>query len=159
MTATKSHAGKGTVIEFIRGNTPKAELLYENIDWPMQRSLQEQLHLNPEIGVINFDNVRIDSSGRAKIIRSGFLESFVTNSEIILGSATSKKPIHTANKFVVLLNTNEGSLSIDLLNRSLPIRLTPTGDLTERIASLQSATPSTISCLTIGTKSKPNCGA
>ena len=133
VTATKSHAGKGTVIEFIRGTTSKAELLYENIDWPMQRSLQQQLHLNPEIGVINIDNVRIDSSGRARVIRSGFLESFVTNSEVMLGSPTSKQPIHTTNRFLVLLNTNEGSLSIDLLNRSLPIRLTPTGDLIERI--------------------------
>jgi hypothetical protein len=134
VTANKSHAGKGTVIEFIRGNTSKAELLYENIDWPMQRSLQDQLHLHPEIGVINIDNVRTDSSGRAKLIRSGFLESFITNAEIVLSSATSKTPLFTPNRFVVLLNTNEGALSIDLLNRSLPIRLTPTGDLTERIA-------------------------
>src|SRR5262249_27504423 len=29
-------------------------------------------------------------------------------------------------------NSNEGSLSIDLLNRSLPIRLAPTGDVTQR---------------------------
>jgi hypothetical protein len=76
--------------------------------------------------------------GRAKIIRTGFLEAFITNAEIVLSSATSRsKPIRTANRFVVLLNTNEGSLSIDLLNRSLPIRLNPTGDLTERIAHVK----------------------
>lgn len=134
VTASKSHAGKGTLIEFIRGKTAKAEISYEDKDWPMQRNLHDQLLQKPEIGVINFDNVRTDSSGRAKSIRTGFLESFITNSEIILSSATSRsKPLRTGNKFVVLLNTNEGSLSIDLLNRSLPIRLNPTGDLPERI--------------------------
>lgn len=135
VTASKSHAGKGTLSEFIRGRTAKAEITYEDKDWPMQRNLHEQLLHKPEIGVINFDNVRTDSSGRARIIRTGFLESFITNAEIVLSSATSRsRPIRTANKFVVLLNTNEGSLSIDLLNRSLPIRLEPQGDLTERIA-------------------------
>lgn len=134
VTASKSHAGKGTLIEFIRGKTAKAEISYEDKDWPMQRNLHEQLLHKPEIGVINFDNVRTDSSGRAKLIRTGFLEAFITNSEIVLSSATARsKPIRGANKFVVLLNTNEGSLSIDLLNRALPIRLNPTGDLTERI--------------------------
>jgi hypothetical protein len=137
VTATKSHAGKGTVIDFIRGNTPKAELLYESIDWPMQRSLHEQLQQYPEIGVINIDNVRIDSSGRGKIIRSGLLESFITSSEIVL-SSTRKKPIRVANGFLILLNTNEGFLCIDLLNRSLPIRLNPTGDLPERIEKAKS---------------------
>ena len=135
VTATKSHGGKGTLIEFIRGKTAKAEISYEDKDWPMQRNLHEQLLQKPEIGVINFDNVRTDSSGRGKIIRTGFVESFLTNSEIVLSSATSRsKPLRTANKFVVLLNTNEGSLSIDLLNRSLPIRLNPTGDLSDRIS-------------------------
>ncbi|MBM3740825.1 MAG: hypothetical protein FJW39_34195 [Acidobacteria bacterium] len=103
----------------------------------MQRNLHEQLLQKPEIGVINFDNVRTDSSGRARIIRTGFLESFITNSEIVLSSATSRPPLRTANKFVVLLNTNEGSLSIDLLNRSLPIRLEAKGDLTERITRVK----------------------
>ena len=137
VTANKSHAGKGTLIEFIRGKTAKAEISYEDKDWPMQRNLHEQLLQKCEIGVINFDNVRTDSSGRAKIIRTGFLESFLTNSEIVLSSATSRMPLRTSNKFVVLLNTNEGSLSIDLLNRSLPIRLEARGDLTERISRVK----------------------
>lgn len=140
VSATKSHAGKGTLIEFVRGKTAKAEIAYEDKDWPMQRNLHEQLLQKPEVGVINFDNVRTDSSGRAKLIRTGFVESFITNSEIVLSSATSRsKPIRTANKFVVLLNTNEGSLSIDLLNRSLPIRLNPTGDLPDRITRAKAA--------------------
>lgn len=135
VSATKSHSGKGTLIEFVKGQCPKAEILYESNDWPMQRQLHEQLLQTPEIGVLSFDNVRTDSAGRTKIIRSGFLESFVTNAEIVLNSATSRnKTLRTANTFVVMLNTNEGSLSPDLLNRSLPIRLKPTGDLQERVA-------------------------
>ncbi|MBB03196.1 MAG: hypothetical protein CMJ47_11155 [Planctomyces sp.] len=135
VSATKSHSGKGTLIEFVKGQCPKAEILYESTDWPMQRQLHEQLLQTPEIGVLSFDNVRTDSSGKAKIIRSAFLEGFVTNAEVVLSSATSRnRPLRTANTFVVMLNTNEGSLSPDLLNRSLPIRLTPTGDLQERVA-------------------------
>jgi hypothetical protein len=138
VAATKSHAGKGTVIDFIRCGTMKAEFTYQDKDWPMQKDLHEQLLQRPEIGVISLDNVRTDSSGRARVIRTGFLESFITNAEIVLSSATSRsKPIRTANRFVVLLNTNEGSLSIDLLNRSLPIRLNPTGDLTDRITKVK----------------------
>lgn len=132
VTATKSHAGKGTVIEFIRGSAAKADLLYENIDWPMEKALQGQLLRHPEVGVVNLDNVRLDSAGgRARVIRSGFLESFVTSGELLLNSP-GLKPVRAANKFVVLLNTNEGALSADLLNRALPIRLAPSGDVTQR---------------------------
>ena len=134
VTASKSHAGKGTVTEFVRCKTAQAEILYEDKDWPMQRHLYEQILQTPEIGVITLDNVRTDSSGRAKTIRSSFLEGFVTSSDVILTAATSRRPIRTVNKFVVLLNTNEGNLSIDLLNRSLPIHLDPSGDLSDRIA-------------------------
>ena len=139
VTASKSHAGKGTLTEFIRGRTAKAEISYEDKDWPMQRNLHEQLLHKPEVGVINLDNVRTDSSGRARVIRTGFLESFVTNPEIVLSSASSRSPIRCANKFVVLMNTNEGSLSIDLLNRSLPVRLEARGDLSERLSRAKAA--------------------
>ncbi len=134
LTATKSHAGKTTLGDYIQGGVAKADILYENIDWPMQRSLQDQLRSQPETGVISFDNVRKDSAGPAKIIRSAFLESFVTSDKIALSSAASKTPVRMSNKFVVILNTNEGALSIDLLNRSLPIRLAPTGGVTELLA-------------------------
>src|SRR5262249_44233226 len=42
VTATKSHAGKGTVCDFIRGKVAKADLLYESVDWPMQNQFQRQ---------------------------------------------------------------------------------------------------------------------
>ncbi len=135
ISATKSHSGKGTLTEFIKGGCPKSEILFEAIDWPMQRQLHEQLVQKPEIGVLSFDNVRTDSAGRTKTIRSAFLESFITNNEVVLSSASSRnRPLRMSNSFVVMLNTNEGSLSPDLLNRSLPIRLTPTGDLQDRVA-------------------------
>ena len=134
VTATKSHSGKGTLVNFLKGRCPKAEIAYEATDWPMQRQLHDQLQQAPDIGVVLFDNVRTDSSGRGKIIRSAFLESFITNDEIILATPGRNRPLRTENSFVVMLNSNEGSLSPDLLNRSLPIHLTPKGDLQERVA-------------------------
>jgi hypothetical protein len=140
VTASKSHSGKGTLVEFIRGKTPKVELLFEDKDWPMQKVLHQQLIELPQAGIINLDNVRTDSSGRAKLIRTGFLESLITTGDLVLSSATGRLPaIRTANHYVVLLNTNEGAVGADLLNRSLHIRLEATGDLADRIARAQKA--------------------
>lgn len=138
VTANKSHAGKSTICEFINvDQTATARIEYGDKDWPMQNQLYTQLMLKPEIGILSFDNVRTDSSGgRTKIIRSGYVESFVTSSEVVLGRATAHNAKWAANKFVVMLNSNEGSLSIDLLNRSLPIRLAPTGDVTQRMSPI-----------------------
>lgn len=130
ITSTRSHSGKGTITDFIRGTVPKAELLYESIDWPMQSQFQKQLRMNPDAGLVVFDNVRLDSSGgRAKCIRSAFLESFVTSPEIFLTSPGAGEPMRLANKYVVTINTNDGALSPDLMNRSLPIHLAPRGDV------------------------------
>jgi hypothetical protein len=135
VTASKSHSGKGTLVEFIRGKAAKLEPLYEDKDWPMQKNLHQQLIDTPQAHIINLDNVRTDSSGRSKLIRSGFLESFITTADLVLSSATGRLGvIRTANHYIVLLNTNEGAVGADLLNRSLPIRLQATGDLLERIA-------------------------
>jgi hypothetical protein len=46
-----------------------------------------------------------------------------------------------ANKYVVLLNTNEGVMSADFLNRALPIGLNSTGDMEERLAWRPSLCP------------------
>ena len=117
---------RAPLIEFIRGKTAKAEISYEDKDWPMQRNLHEQLLQKPEIGVINFDNVqdRQFGPGEAHPHRLPGKLHHERRDRPEFGNVSSK-PIRTANKFVVLLNTNEGSLSIDLLNRSLPIRLDP----------------------------------
>ena len=133
VTATKSHAGKGTITEFLRGAVPKADILYENIDWPMQSQFQRQVRADPDIGVVVLDNVRIDSTGgRGHFIRSAFIEGFVTAAEMTLASPGAGDPVRLANKYVVVLNTNDGALSTDLLNRSLPIHLDSRGDIRDR---------------------------
>jgi hypothetical protein len=132
VTATKSHSGKGTIIDFIKGRTATAEILYEKLDWTMQTQCQRQLQANPAIGLINFDNVRLDSAGGGGCIRGGFVESFVTNKEINLAAPGVGKPFTARNRFVVAINTNDGALSGDLLNRSLPIHLAPQGNVHDR---------------------------
>ncbi|MHB8972762.1 MAG: hypothetical protein ACYC3X_20670 [Pirellulaceae bacterium] len=133
VTATKSHAGKGTVTEFFRGGVPKADILYESQDWPMLSQFQRQLQANAEIGLVMFDNVRCDSAGgRGKFIRSGFLEGFVTTSDITLATPGGGEPVHRTNRYVVTINTNDGRLSADLMNRALPIHLSPVGNVEDR---------------------------
>jgi hypothetical protein len=137
ITATQSHAGKGTITDFLRGTVPKADVLYEAKDWPMYVQLQMQTRKNPEIGVIVFDNVRLDSAGgRNKFIRSAFLESFVTNAEVTLASPGAGELVHLRNKYVVTLNSNDGAMSPDLMNRSLPILLAPVGDIQDRVSPI-----------------------
>lgn len=132
VTSTKSHSGKGTITEFFRGSVPKADVLYESIDWPMQSQFQRQVQSNPDIGVVIFDNVRCDSAGRSHFIRSAFIESFVTNAEVTLASPGAGEAISLENRYVVTINTNDGKLSPDLMNRSLPIHLAPKGSIHER---------------------------
>lgn len=137
VTANRSHAGKGTVTDFIRGGVPKADLLYESLDWPMQQQFQRQIQKTPDTGVVVFDNVRLDSSGgRAKFVRSAFIEGFVTNAEITLASPGAGEVIRLRNRYVLTINTNDGALSADLMNRSLPINLVLTGDIQDRVSPI-----------------------
>ena len=87
---------------------------------------------NADIGFIDLDNVRKDSSGAGGVIRSGFFESLVTNTEVKLNSPTGGSSICRRNEFVLGINTNEGTVSPDLLNRCIWIHLTPKGDIHER---------------------------
>lgn len=132
VTATQSHAGKGTVVQAISGRVARASIQYQTIDWPMELSLHRQLAANPDIGVIDLDNVRKDSGGGGNTIRSALFESLVTSSEVRLNSATVRSSFSRRNEFVVALNTNEGTVSLDLLNRSLWIHLAPKGDIHQR---------------------------
>ena len=132
VTANQSHAGKGTVIESIRGRLPKADIMYQAHDWPMESALHKQLNNNSDIGFIDLDNVRKDSGGGGGVIRSGFFESLVTSAEVKLNSPTGGTPISRLNDFVLSINTNEGTVSPDLLNRSLWIHLAPQGDIHQR---------------------------
>ena len=47
ITATQNHSGKTTTSDFIRGPVPKADLLYQSLDWPMKCELQEQIRSGP----------------------------------------------------------------------------------------------------------------
>jgi hypothetical protein len=132
-SATKSHAGKGTICEFVRGDVPKADVLYESVDWPMQSQFQQQYARDPDIGLMCLDNVRLDSAGgRGRFIRSAFLESFLTSPEIHLASPGVGQPTRLQNRFVMAITTNDGMLSPDLLNRALPIHLAPKGNVQSR---------------------------
>ncbi len=131
VTANKSHSGKGTVCKFIAGNCAHVDLSYQSTQWAMETTLQSQLSECPEAGLILFDNVRLTRYDR--VIKSQLFESFITNSDIILAVPKLKRTFRSPNKYVVMLNTNEGELSPDLLNRSLPINLNCTGDLQERL--------------------------
>ncbi len=130
ITATVSGAGKGTVMKYAAGNVRRANILYENLDWPIQRQLQPQLNAHPDVGVITSDNVRTDSS-HSREIRSGFLEGFITDQEIILNAPGGGPEVRTPNAFVYFINTNEGVFSKDFLNRSILSHLAPKGDVTE----------------------------
>lgn len=133
ITATKSHAGKGTIMDFARGGVAKCDLLYESLDWPMHVAFQRQVRQDPDLGVVIFDNVRLDSAGgRGKCIRSAFIESFVTNPELNLSAPGGGDAMRLKNRYVVVINTNDGSLSRDLLNRALSIHLEPKGDVHDR---------------------------
>ena len=137
ITATKSHSGKGTITEFVRGSVGKADILYEALDWPMLSQLQRQVKLDPDLGVIGFDNVRLDSAGgRGKFIRSAFMESFVTSPQVTLASPGAGEAVTLPNKFVVVINTNDGALSQDILNRALPIHLAPKGSIHDRVSPI-----------------------
>jgi hypothetical protein len=100
----------------------------------MQSQFQSQVNNDREIGIVYLDNVRLDCAGggRTPFIRSAWIESFVTSPEVTLASPGAGELIRLQNKFVFIVNTNDGSLSPDLLNRSLPIRLAPKGDVHDR---------------------------
>ncbi|HUE74866.1 MAG TPA: hypothetical protein VMP01_28625 [Pirellulaceae bacterium] len=130
LTSTRSHSGKTTITDFICGQTPRADILYESTDWPMQRELHQKLTENPDIGAIVLDNVRLDSAGgKAKCIRSAFFEGLVTSPQVHLAPAGARETFWSANHFLAVINTNDGSVSIDLLNRGLPIHLAPREDV------------------------------
>lgn len=130
ITATVSGAGKGTVMKYAVGNVRRANILYENLDWPIQKQLQPQLNAHPDIGVMTSDNLRTDSS-HSREIRSGFLEGFITDQEIIMNAPGGGPEVRTPNAFVYFMTMNEGIFSKDFLNRSILSHLTPKGDVTE----------------------------
>ena len=133
ITASRSHSGKGTITDFVRGTLPKADILYESIDWPMLKQFQSQLALDSQIGFVCFDNIRLDSAGGpCEVYPIGVSGKFRYESGNHPGRAWSCAPLRLRNTFVVSINTNDGKLSPDLMNRALPIHLAAKGSIHER---------------------------
>jgi hypothetical protein len=133
VTANRSHAGKGTVVEFIRGQSPLEQVGYESTDWAFQKAVVTAIQQKPDVGVLNIDNIRLDRRG--DVIRSAFLERIVHEAEPLL-SSPGIRALQVHNHFVVTATVNDGSFSPDLVNRSVPIRLESHGDLTHRVSAI-----------------------
>ena len=54
------------------------------------------------------------------MIRSAFIESFVTNHEVTLASPSAGEPLRFVNRFVVVVNTNDGLLTLQRLLLETP---------------------------------------
>lgn len=158
VTATKSHSGKSTVTEFVRGSAAKADILYESADWPMQSQFQRQAALDADLGLVCFDNVRLDSAGgRGRFIRSAFVESFVTTPEIILASPGAGDPLRSPTtsswRSTPMRAPSAPTCSTGLCRSTWRRRETST------TAPAPSATRSWSSCRRTSTASRPNSGA
>lgn len=131
VTASKSHAGKDTVILFATGLHRSVSISYQGADWAVERSFVGAVKANPEVAVVIVDNARLSHGSRH--IASGFLERFVTDPEPQLFAAGSAgPPLRVRNDYVVAFSTNFGDLSEDLMNRALPCHLSPAGNVADR---------------------------
>jgi hypothetical protein len=135
-TATKSHSGKDTVLDFIAGQTPKMSVSWEPADWATQKAIIASLNQDPSLGMIRIENARVNGNSK---IASAFVERFVTDPAPTLYSpGCGSEPRRIRNEIVMSMSTNFGSLSEDLLNRGLPIHLKPNGSITDRQSSIGS---------------------
>jgi hypothetical protein len=129
-TATKSHRGKDTVIMFASGVTRQCSISYQATDWALERSLVGALNQNPETGVVVIENARLDRMDQC--IASAFVERAATDPEPLLFSTGTGPAARRRNDLVLAISTNFGTVSEDILNRSLPIHLTPVGNIADR---------------------------
>lgn len=129
VTATKSHAGKDTVILFASGIHKSVSISYESTNWAVERQFNGAVKTSPEAAVVVMENAR---TGRERVIASAFIERFATDPEPLLFSTGTGSPVRVRNDFVLAISTNFGTVSEDILNRSLPIHLTPTGNIADR---------------------------
>jgi len=135
-TASKSHSGKDTVLDFIAGMTPKTSVSWEPADWATQKAIVATLNTDPSLGMIRLENARVNGSSK---IASAFVERFVTDPSPMLFSPGGRaEPRRIRNEIVMSMSTNFGVLSEDLLNRGLPIHLKPNGSITDRRSDIGS---------------------
>ena len=133
-TATKSHSGKDTMILFASGQSRQCSISYQATDWALERAFVGAIYQDPEIGVMVIENARLDRRDRR--ISSAFVERFATDPEPLLFSTGTGPPARRRNDIVIAISTNYGSVSEDILNRSLPIHLNPVGDVSERVSPI-----------------------
>lgn len=134
VTATKSHAGKDTVILFAAGTKRSTGVSYQATDWALERSIVGTVKNSPDTVVLNVENARLGT--KQKCIASAFLERFLTDPEPTLFSTGTGNPLRRKNNLVIAISTNFGMLSTDLLNRSLPIHLQPIGNIADRAPAI-----------------------
>jgi hypothetical protein len=130
VTASKSHAGKDTVIAFAAGETEQCSISYQGTDWALERSLVGALNHNADCGVLVVENARLDRRGNT--ISSAIIERFATDPNVFLFSTGTGPATRRRNDIVLAISTNFGMVSEDILNRSLPIHLDPVGHVSER---------------------------
>lgn len=130
VTATKSHAGKDTVILLTAVATKQCSISYQATNWALERSFVGTLNHDPEIGVVVVENARLDR--RDQHISSAFIERFATDPEPLLFSTGTGQPVRRQNDIVVAISTNFGTVSEDIMNRALPIHLNPVGNVADR---------------------------
>ncbi|QGJ68634.1 Hypothetical protein PBC10988_2950 [Planctomycetales bacterium 10988] len=133
-TASKSHAGKDTVIAFASGETEQCSISYQGTNWALERSFVGALNHNPDAGVLVIENARLDR--RDNSIASAFIERFATDPQPFLFSTGTGPATRRRNDIVLAISTNFGTVSEDILNRSLPIHLDPLGHVAERVSPI-----------------------
>lgn len=133
VTAGKSHGGKGTVIDFMSGLTKAGCISFQLTTWALERNFVEAVKPN-EVGVVHVDNARLE--GRQSIIASAFLERFATDPHPLLFSTGTGPAVRRRNDIVIAISTNFGDISEDLMNRALPVHLTPVGDVANRVSPI-----------------------
>jgi hypothetical protein len=134
VTANKSHAGKDTVISFAAGPARSVSISYQHTNWALERSFVGALKQSPDAGVVVVENARLERSQR--FMASAFIERFATDPEPLLFSTGTGAPVRRSNDVVLAISTNFGSVSEDILNRSLPIHLSPVGEVTTRTSPI-----------------------
>ncbi|MCD0459573.1 hypothetical protein [Roseiconus lacunae] len=133
-TASKSHAGKDTIIAFASGLNDQCSISYQGTDWALERSLVGAINYNPEARVVVIENARLDRRG--SLISSAIIERFATDPNPFLFSTGTGPARRRRNDFVLAISTNFGSVSEDILNRSLPIHLDPVGHVADRVTPI-----------------------
>lgn len=133
-TASKSHAGKDTIILFAVGLNGQCSISYQDTDWALERSLVGAINYNPDARVVVIENARLNRRGH--LISSAIIERFATDPRPFLFSTGTGPARRRRNDFALAISTNFGTVSEDILNRSLPIHLNPVGHVAERVSPI-----------------------